>query len=209
MTTPGAVTVINTIEPQNDGAFPVVDDADVKGGHHAVADTTARDAIPDHLLTVGMTVGVADGTVYVLTSTSPKTWAEVGGSGGAAWGDITGTLSDQTDLYAFLRRDDGVTVLGSNTIEASFAADSKSVQTRAADGAITIDGTGYAAQIDVDIQITNTTGSAIAVSVLGAWALIGDAVTEIPAGETLHVVALSRGTVEGDVSYAMGVAVSP
>lgn len=39
----------------------------------------------------------------ICTSVSPYTWVEVGGTGGAsAWGDITGTLSDQIDLQAAL-----------------------------------------------------------------------------------------------------------
>lgn len=40
---------------------------------------------------------------YVLTSDADgnATW-QVGGGGGAVWGSITGTLSDQTDLQAAL-----------------------------------------------------------------------------------------------------------
>ena len=206
------IEIIDTLAPKNNGVFPVADVEDISGAPQIFADTTARDAFPAGKLAVGMTCYVVDvATEYRLTAIDPLTWDEVavGGGGGGAWGGITGTLSDQTDLYSIIGRDDGVTVLGSDTIVASFATTSKRRQTRAAAATVTIDGTGYAAGVDVSMEITNGTGSALAVSVIGAWSLIGDAVTEIPAGDTLIVALISRGTVEADVTYAMGVGVSP
>ena len=41
-----------------------------------------------------------NGKVY--RATNATTWAELGGGGGTAWGEITGTLSGQTDLQAAL-----------------------------------------------------------------------------------------------------------
>ncbi len=38
----------------------------------------------------------------ICTSLSPVTWSEVGGGGAGAWGAVTGTLADQTDLQAAL-----------------------------------------------------------------------------------------------------------
>jgi hypothetical protein len=182
MTTPGAVTVISTVEPQNDGLFPVVDDVDVRGGYHACADTTERDALPDYLLRVGTGVGVSDGTVYVLTSLSPKTWAEVSGGGGGGGG---GGRS-------------GITMHATDTFDVSFAADSKRDQRRVATGNVTVDGVGYVDGIDVILTIENSTGGDISVSFLADWDWANgiEPPTSLAAGARFQVRLWSLGTVE-------------
>jgi hypothetical protein len=48
--------------------YPVADQDEIKGGHHSVADITARDAIPAERREEGMTVAViADQIVYKLS----------------------------------------------------------------------------------------------------------------------------------------------
>lgn len=236
MTTPGAVTVINTIEPQNDGVFPVVRSVDVQGAVQVFADTTARDAFPAAKLVVGQTVRtLADGGQdWRVAAVSPTvTFEEIVPPSAAEWGSIGGSIASQTDLITLLGGIDsdvtaveqrvdtleqdvddlearnGVAVLGSDTIVVSMAATSKRRQTRAAAGAITIDGTGYAAGVDVRLEVSNPTASPVAVLVLGAWSPIGTVVTSIPAGDTLIVAVASRGTTAGEVAYGMGLAVAP
>ena len=65
---PVTVTVIDTIAPKIAGQFPVVDDADVRGGWRTVPDATARDAISTQDRKAGMRVYVvADAVTYALT----------------------------------------------------------------------------------------------------------------------------------------------
>lgn len=83
-----------------------------KGGWREVASTTERDAITDDRLNVGMAVYVtSENKVYIYkgetenqqTHVKTKTWEEFsGGSSGATWGSITGTLSSQSDLNTAL-----------------------------------------------------------------------------------------------------------
>ena len=61
------IEIIDTIVPKNGQEFPVVDSNNVKGGHHSVADTTARDAIDSRNRTEGMVVySIADAKSYRL-----------------------------------------------------------------------------------------------------------------------------------------------
>lgn len=53
----------------------------------------------------------ADGSFYIR---AVGTWAVVSGGGAAAWGDIAGTLSDQTDLQAALGAKESALVAGPN-----------------------------------------------------------------------------------------------
>jgi hypothetical protein len=87
-----AVRVQDTILPKNDADFPVVDSGHVKGGHHEVANATARDAISAALRSVGMKVVTQnDGKTWQLDSNA-TTWTEFtgGGGGGTLAGDVTG-----------------------------------------------------------------------------------------------------------------------
>jgi len=71
-------------KPQNGGAFPVIEDVDLLGGHQVQPTTSGRDAIPTLNLKIGMTCYVVEtSTTYRLGSVSPVTWAAVT-SGAAA-----------------------------------------------------------------------------------------------------------------------------
>lgn len=58
-------------------------------------------------------IDLATGTAYFLNASGVVT-AISGGSGGAAWGTITGTLSDQTDLQSALDAKQATLVSGTN-----------------------------------------------------------------------------------------------
>jgi hypothetical protein len=101
VTTPGAVLTISTIEPQNDGVFPVVADTHVKGGLHAVGSIAARDAIPLERRTVGMRAVVTSTTPFLeFELTNASTWTLVasggggGGGGGGAVDSVNGATGD-------------------------------------------------------------------------------------------------------------------
>lgn len=68
-------------------------------GHNIIATATPPAGDP---IAVGWHWATPSGTFFVCTSVSPITWAEVGGAGGMVWGDITGTLANQTDLQTAL-----------------------------------------------------------------------------------------------------------
>jgi len=51
-----AVTVISTLKPQNNGAFPVLEDVDLKGGFRTVANAAERGAIPEERWKTGMVI---------------------------------------------------------------------------------------------------------------------------------------------------------
>lgn len=69
-------------------------------GHVIIgASTPSEDPVTDGYVWID----TATDKLKICTSTSPYTWVEISGVGGAsAWGDITGTLSDQTDLQSAL-----------------------------------------------------------------------------------------------------------
>lgn len=96
-----AVLVIDTLAAKNSGTFPIVDSSDVKGGHHEVADNTARDAIPTAKRKHGMLVFVqSSGTTYELGS-DLTTWATFSsGGGGGGSGDVEGPASSTDNAIA-------------------------------------------------------------------------------------------------------------
>lgn len=131
------VLVIDTIEAKNSGTFPIVDSTDVKGGHHEVADNTARDAIPAAKRSHGMLVFVqASGTTYELGA-DLTTWATFSsGGGGGGTGDVEGPASSTDNALARFDSTSGkiiqnsaVTVDDSGNIATSGTVDGRDVST--------------------------------------------------------------------------------
>ena len=131
------VLVIDTIEAKNAGTFPIVDSTDVKGGHHEVADNTARDAIPAAKRSHGMLVFVqASGTTYELGA-DLTTWATFSsGGGGGGTGDVEGPASSTDNALARFDSTSGkiiqnsaVTVDDSGNIATSGTVDGRDVST--------------------------------------------------------------------------------
>jgi hypothetical protein len=98
-----AINIIDTIEPKNNGAFPVVRDVDVAGGIQVQENTNfmtePADYIPLNNQKVGMIVYVAsNGTYYQLTATgSPGSWTSANFGGNTTLsGDVTGLGSSNT-----------------------------------------------------------------------------------------------------------------
>lgn len=91
------VTVIDTIQPKNGGAFPIVRDIDVAGGIQVQPTTVARDAIPVNNRKNGMLVYVVANTTYYQLAGDLVTWntANLGANTSLA-GDITGTNGSNT-----------------------------------------------------------------------------------------------------------------
>ena len=86
--------VDTTFVRRNGGNFPIVDDGDVGGGYHVVADAAARDAIPSNLRKAGMLVlvqadGSPPGTVYQL-QVDMTSWLTFSGGGGGGLPPLTG-----------------------------------------------------------------------------------------------------------------------
>lgn len=80
------VTVIDTLGPKNDGDFAVTEDTHQKGGWHAVADITARDAIP--------TARRKDGLIaYVVSEQKAYVWLS------SAWQEFTVAPSTPGHAY--------------------------------------------------------------------------------------------------------------
>lgn len=123
MTTPGAVTVISTIEPRNDAAFAVVDQAHVRGGLRSVADAAARDALVSDVLALEMRViTIDDGKTFRLTDLDPVTWAEVTGGGG---GGAVDSVNGQTGVVVLDATDVGASAFGATLIDDATAGDAR------------------------------------------------------------------------------------
>lgn len=84
------IQLIASIVPKNDAAFATHEDTYVKGGWRAVADLTARDAIPAERRTQGMRVKVLsnDKLYDLFGGILNANWREV--VGGAGTGDVVG-----------------------------------------------------------------------------------------------------------------------
>lgn len=90
----GRTTIAQQLGTQTGLSFPLTDARENLGGIHDVADTTARDAIPAHVLRVGMLAfTLADLKLWVLTDDSPVTWAEVDLGGAVDFSELTGTAT--------------------------------------------------------------------------------------------------------------------
>lgn len=94
-----------TVPPNGTVAFPV--GSQIIVAQKGVGQVTV---VPDSGVTVldaGSLVSRTQNSTFSLVKESTNTWRiagdlGAGGGGGAAWGDITGTLSNQTDLQAAL-----------------------------------------------------------------------------------------------------------
>ena len=75
---PGTVGITGLLAPKNaEDTHPTHEDTYGKGGFRPVANTTARDTIPEDRLKVGMLVySIADDRYYRCTDTSAPTWVE-------------------------------------------------------------------------------------------------------------------------------------
>lgn len=95
--------IISPIRPQDSAdTFPSAYANELLGGHHQVADITARDAISADRLSVGMFCTTQDtGTVYVLTSTGPAVWEEFQSGSGSGTLFISGTEDLNTVDYIY------------------------------------------------------------------------------------------------------------
>jgi len=97
----------------------------------------------------------------------------------------------------------GVLTVASDTIVVDFAA--ARLQTRAAEGAVTIDATGYVADREMVLVVTNGTGGDVAVSAVGAWVWLTDEPTTLAAGEVGVLSLLSTTAAEGGCLAAWAV----
>lgn len=109
-----SIPINDTLVPRTTG-YALMDDADVAGGLHVVADIAARDAIPPYNLKVGMVAYTqAEGKYWVLTSLLPVWIERLGnpnstfsmsalGQTGFSLGEITDAAGDFTfgDLLVF------------------------------------------------------------------------------------------------------------
>ena len=100
------INVNSRLVRRNGADFVLVDDSDLGGGYRAVADLTARAAIPSSMLKVGMLVFVdSDVKRYRLTSTSPITWVEdTGGGGGLPPIGVLGAVDVEDPAGTVIRR---------------------------------------------------------------------------------------------------------
>jgi hypothetical protein len=78
--------VVDTVAPA--GPFPGHVDTDGKGGYRAVADVTARDAIPAYLRSEGMLVRLADTGVFYYLDPDLTTWHVAFSGGGSSTLDV-------------------------------------------------------------------------------------------------------------------------
>lgn len=91
MSTPVDTTFVR----RNNGNFPIVDDGDIGGGYHIVADSAERDAIPSNIRKPGMLVrvradGTPPGTIYELQNDLTSWDIFTGGGGGGGLPSMDG-----------------------------------------------------------------------------------------------------------------------
>lgn len=98
------------------------------------------------------------GDFYVCTAAN--TWSEFGG-GGAVWGSITGTLSDQTDLQTAL---DAKAALDSPVFTDDFDLAAAGVRFAAADGVLTLTGLGNGNDENLTWDFDNAAANTVAVA---------------------------------------------
>ena len=85
-----SIPLIDMIKPKNDGAFPMVEDVDFKGGHRVVADAAERDAIPTASRKAGMTVYTQDDGQTWALDVDLESWYAGAPAPGLTVDDIAG-----------------------------------------------------------------------------------------------------------------------
>lgn len=108
---------------------------------------------------------------------------------------------DRAAINAYARP--GVLALSSDTIVVDFA--DERLQTRTAAGAVTLDATGYVADRETVVVVTNGTAGAVAVTAVGAWVWLTDQPTTLAAGERGVLSLLSTTAVEAGTFAAWAV----
>ena len=85
-----AIELISTVKPKNNGAFPIVEANDIKGGYYSVESIKIRDTIPEGRRMPGMLCYVWRDKIYKLQD-DLVTWEEfvVGTSGEGGGGTVT------------------------------------------------------------------------------------------------------------------------
>lgn len=98
------IEVIATIRPKNSGSFAIVEDSDFLGGYRAVADSTARMAIPSIRRKHGMMVYQQDDGKHYILDSDLTTWAVYTGGGASgtantvAYFDASGSLTGDASI---------------------------------------------------------------------------------------------------------------
>ena len=137
------------------------------------------------------TVRVSKGTTYA------QAWVQSSGGGASAWGDITGTLSDQTDLQAYLETlANGIGAIVTQTITNGKTTTSPSEDAvfDALAGKADAEYVEYAAllsqsgtQAPLAIILKNNIGGTIVWTRLGAGTYLGTLSGAFPDGKTVIV----------------------
>ena len=85
-----AIELISTVKPKNNGAFPIVEANDIKGGYYSVESIKIRDTIPEGRRMPGMLCYVWRDKIYKLQD-DLVTWEDfvVGTSGEGGGGTVT------------------------------------------------------------------------------------------------------------------------
>jgi hypothetical protein len=94
------IRILDTLKPQNDADFPVVEDTDMSGGFRVVADTAERDAIPAARKKVGMVVRIGNtNNHYSWDGAAWVAWEPAGSGGGTGDGHFVVVATDPaTDI---------------------------------------------------------------------------------------------------------------
>ena len=165
------IYVIDTIQQQGVGNFPLIIDEDLQGGFRVVADTTARDNIATPFRSEGMFVfTTSTGQLWYLTGpVTGNAWVEWT-SGGGASSALTDTLSAGEDIAA----GDPVAI---NTSGVAYNADAK-------------EGAGFRQEVHGLAISDALSGSAVQVTTYGVLPYVGAVALPAP-GTPLY---LGRGT---------------
>ena len=174
------------IYEHNNPVLAIVDSDFLKGGGRVVADLTALYALssrPDQLKERVTRVYVtAESAYYVLVDDASigtaAGWEVESSGGGAAWGGITGTLSDQTDLQSALDGKQATITGAATTIDDTDLTASRALVSdgsgKVAVSDVTstelgyLDGVTSAIQTQVDAKIAKSDGTTYDINALSA-----------------------------------------